>query len=396
MINIAILGFGVVGGGIAEVISENKELIKKSTGEEINIKYIFDRRTFENTPYEKLVTTDFDIIVNDPSVDIICETMGGSHPAYELSLKALKAGKHVVTSNKEVVCNFGKELLELAKENNKKYLFEASVGGGIPVIRGIREALAGNIITEINGILNGTTNYILTQMEHSGKDFAEALKEAQRLGYAEANPDADILGIDSRRKICILSAISYGKIVSESCVSTEGISNITLDDILLAKKCNAKIKLVGSSKLTPEGICITVSPAFVRIGNPLYLVEDVYNSILVNGSTIGNIMFYGMGAGRLPTASAVLADIMNIINNEADSSLLWDAASESQVFDFSSSLCKYYAFVEDDAKTVTDLIPEAEIICTDGGCAFICKAESATAFSDLLASLKVKSSFRAL
>lgn len=313
MINIAILGFGTIGSGVAEVLKTNFETVKSQAGDEVNVKYILDLRDFPDSEFGDRVVHDFKIILDDPEVSVVAEMMGGSHPAYDFSLAAIKAGKNVVTSNKEVVANFGVELLEAAKENKVRYLFEASVGGGIPIIRALTESLAGNEVCEINGILNGTTNYILTQMKERGITMQEALKEAQEKGYAEANPDADILGLDACRKICILSALAFGKLVSSDMVSTSGITEITTQDVEKAEANNQSIKLVARSVKLPDGkLCMSVSPVAVNNSNPLACVNDVFNAILVRGNTLGDVMFYGAGAGSLPTASAVVADIIDI------------------------------------------------------------------------------------
>lgn len=316
MIKIAILGFGTIGQGLAEVIAVNNKKIAESCGG-LEIKYILDLRDFPGHPLADRVVHDFSVIVNDPEVKIVAEMMGGSHPAYDFSLAALQAGKGVVTSNKEVVANFGPELLAAAKENGTRYLFEASVGGGIPIIRAMTESLAGNEICEINGILNGTTNYILTQMEQKGQSMEEALADAQRLGYAEADPTADIDGIDACRKICILSALAFGELIPSESVSTTGIRAVTKEDIADAKKNGSVIKLIARAAKLPDGrISIGVAPTAVRADSPLAGVSDVFNAVLVRGNTLGDVMFYGKGAGSLPTASAVLADIIDIANRE--------------------------------------------------------------------------------
>lgn len=313
MINVALLGFGTIGSGTAEVLKRNAQTCKMQAGDDICVKYILDLRDFPESEYADRIVHDYDVIVNDPEVSVVVEMMGGSHPAYEFSMAALKAGKNVVTSNKEVVANFGVELLAAAKENNVRYLFEASVGGGIPIIRAMTESLAGNEICEINGILNGTTNYILTQMKTYGKTMQEALKEAQQKGYAEANPDADILGIDACRKICILSALAFGELVSSDLVLTKGITELTTADVEKAEAQGKAIKLVARSSKTPDGkLYMAVSPVAVNNDNPLSTVNDVFNAVLVRGNTLGDVMFYGAGAGSLPTASAVVADIIDI------------------------------------------------------------------------------------
>ncbi len=312
MINVAIFGFGVVGSGTAEVLTQNAALISERVGDEINIKYILDLRDFPDSPFGDKVVHDIDVILSDPEVKICAELMGGSHPAFEFSVAAMKAGKSVVTSNKEVVANFGPELLKISSENGVRYLFEASVGGGIPVIHPIGNCLTANDITEVNGILNGTTNYILTQMINENKDFDTALAEAQDKGYAERNPSADVDGIDTCRKISILSAIAFGKLIPPEKVQTEGIRNVTLRDVANAAKFGASIKLIGKAIRVGDQICACVSPTLVRYTNPLSNISDVYNGVLVNGNAIGDVMFYGRGAGKLPTASPVVSDIIEI------------------------------------------------------------------------------------
>lgn len=316
MINIAILGFGTIGQGVAEVIKTNFDTVKARSGDEVYIKYILDLRDFPDHELSDRVVHDFNIILNDPEVSVVVEMMGGSHPAFDFSHAALKAGKNVVTSNKEVVANFGVELLKTAKENKVRYLFEASVGGGIPIIRTMTDSLAGNNIKSINGILNGTTNYILTNMKEKGISMEEALSQAQKKGYAEANPDADILGIDACRKICILSAIAFGVLVPSELVATKGITEITQDDIKKAEAEGKSIKLIARAEKTEDGnIYMAVSPVAVNAGSPLASVNGVFNAILVDGNALGNVMFYGAGAGSLPTASAVVADIIDIAQN---------------------------------------------------------------------------------
>ena len=312
MINVAIFGFGVVGSGTAEVLTQNAKIISERVGDEINIKYILDLRDFPDSPFADKIVHDINVIINDPEVKICAELMGGSHPAFEFSSAAMKAGKSVVTSNKEVVATFGPELLNIARENNVRYLFEASVGGGIPVIHPIGSCLTANDITEVNGILNGTTNYILTQMINENKDFDTALAEAQEKGYAERDPSADVDGIDTCRKIAILSAISFGKLVPPEKVSVEGIRGVTLRDVANAAKFGASIKLIGKAVRVGDRISACVSPTLVRHNNPLSGISDVYNGVLVNGNAIGDVMFYGRGAGKLPTASAVVSDIIEI------------------------------------------------------------------------------------
>ena len=315
MIHIALLGFGVVGSGTAEVLSQNKALIEKKVGDTINIKYILDLRDFPDSPFGHLVVHDFNTIVNDPEVSLVAEMMGGSHPAYDFTVACLSAGKSVVTSNKEVVANFGTELLALAREHGVSYLFEASVGGGIPVIRPLREDLAPNHVTAISGILNGTTNYILTRMDVEGASFDDVLKDAQRMGYAEANPAADVEGPDAARKTVILAAMAFGKRIDPNSILCEGITKITTADSELAKSMGYTLKLIGYTTRVDGRILAMVSPRLVPNTSPIYGVNGVFNGILVNADMVGEVMFYGPGAGKLPTASAVVADLTDIMSH---------------------------------------------------------------------------------
>jgi len=319
MVNIALLGFGVIGSGVADIISQNYELIKKHINDDINIKYIVDLRDFSGHKLEHKFIKDFKIVLGDPEISVVIEMIGGSHPAYDFSLAALNAGKNVITSNKEVVVNFGHELIAAAVQNNVRYMYEASVGGGIPIIRPLSNSLLGNEITEITGILNGTSNYILTQMERNNKSMEDALAEAQQKGFAEANPSADIDGIDTCRKICILAGLAFGKLIPQSVVmaNVKGIREITTDDMKKAQADNKVIRLLGRAvKLDSGKINISVAPYAVGKDNPLANINDVYNGILVKGNACGDIMFYGQGAGSMPTASAVLSDLIDIIKNK--------------------------------------------------------------------------------
>ncbi|MBQ8551792.1 MAG: homoserine dehydrogenase [Clostridia bacterium] len=345
MINVAIFGFGVVGGGTAEVLTQNAKLISERVGDDINIKYILDLRDFPGNPFEDKIVHDVNVILNDPEVKICAELMGGSHPAFEFSSAAMKAGKSVVTSNKEVVANFGPELLKIAAENNVRYLFEASVGGGIPVIHPIGNCLTANDITEVNGILNGTTNYILTQMINENKDFDTALAEAQEKGYAERDPSADVDGIDTCRKISILSAIAFGKLVPPEKVQTEGIRNVTLRDVANAAKFGASIKLIGKAVRVGDKISACVAPTLVRHSNPLSGISDVYNGVLVNGNAIGDVMFYGRGAGKLPTASAVVSDIIEIatfLSHPTHNIPVWERLSDDEILPADKLKSRWY------------------------------------------------------
>ncbi len=313
MVDIAVMGHGVVGSGVVELLIKNHDSIEKKTGGiGINVKYILDLRDFTGTPYDEKFTKSFDDILNDDSVKIVVEVMGGCHPAYEYAMACMNRGKCVVTSNKELVAQFGYQLLAAARDNNVSFLFEASVGGGIPIIRPLHQCLAANEISEIAGILNGTSNYILTKMFKEGADFASALAEAQRLGYAERNPAADVEGMDTCRKICILASLSFGKHIYPDAVETVGITGITKTDVAYAERWGGTIKLIGRAKMLENGkVFIRTSPAVLRYGSQLAGVDDVFNGILVRGDAIGDCVFYGKGAGKMPTASAVVADVID-------------------------------------------------------------------------------------
>ncbi len=316
MIKIALLGFGTVGSGVAEVLTENRKTIAERVGEEIDIKYILDLREFPDHPLGDRVVHDIGTILADKEVTVVAEMMGGSHPAYDFTKSALEAGKSVVTSNKEVVANYGAELLEIARQNGVKYLFEASVGGGIPIIRPVQDDLLANEIQSVDGILNGTTNFILTKMDKESADFAETLKEAQKLGYAEANPTADVDGLDPARKIVILSALAYGVLLSPEKIKVCGIRNITKEQTEIAKSLGCTVKLVGHCEKIGEKVLALVEPHAVPDTCQLYHVNGVFNGILTTCNMLGKAFFYGAGAGKLPTASAVTADIMHAGRDE--------------------------------------------------------------------------------
>ena len=311
MVQIAVLGYGTVGSGVVEVIDTNHESINRKAGDEINIKYVLDLRDFPGDPVQEILVHDFETIINDPEVDIIVEVMGGLEPAYTFTRRALEAGKSVCTSNKELVAEHGVELLELARKNNINYLFEASCGGGIPIIRPLNSSLTADEIDEVTGILNGTTNYILTKMASDGSEFEEALKEAQNYGYAERNPEADVEGYDACRKIAILSSLAYGNHVRYEDIYTEGITKITAADIKYAVAMGTSIKLLATSRKMEEGFYAMVSPVMISKKSPLYSVNGVFNAIFIHGNVLGDAMFYGSGAGKLPTASAVVSDVVD-------------------------------------------------------------------------------------
>ena len=323
---VAIFGYGTVGSGVFEVLNQNRDSITKRAGKELNVKYVLDLRDFPGDPAESLITHDFEVIVNDPEVAIVAEAMGGVNPAYKYVKACLEAGKSVCTSNKELVAKHGAEFLEIAKQKKVNFLFEASVGGGIPIIRPLNQSLTADEIMEITGILNGTTNYILTQMRDFGYDFDTVLKEAQRLGYAERNPEADVEGYDACRKLAILTSLSYGKQVDFEDIYTEGITKITAEDMKYAEAMKSAIKLLAMGNRQGDKFFAMVAPRMINRNHPLYSVNDVFNGILVKGNMVGDVMFYGRGAGKLPTASAVVADIVDAAKHEGTNIMtLWSS-----------------------------------------------------------------------
>lgn len=334
MINIAVVGYGVVGSGVAEVVRTNSKSIEVKCGEEVFVKKILDIRDIQGSPEQEKLTKDIEEIFADDSISIVVETIGGIGAAYEITKRALNSGRHVVTSNKELVATYGPELLTLAKEKGVHYLFEASVGGGIPIIRPLYSCLAANEIDGITGILNGTTNYILTKMTKEGSDFHDALKEAQENGYAEADPTADVEGHDACRKIAILSSISYNQFVDYKNIVTEGITKISSIDMAYAEKLGTVIKLIAKSNFIENKVYARVSPCMVSKSQIISNVDDVFNAIVVNGNAIGEAMFYGPGAGKLPTASAVVADVIDVVKHiDLNSTNLWEVTAENNTFD---------------------------------------------------------------
>ena len=316
MVKIAVLGYGTVGSGVVEVLRTNQKVIDERLGEELRVKYVLDLRDFPDDPVQELITHDFEDIVNDEEVRIVVEVMGGIEPAYTFVKRSLEAGKSVATSNKALVAKHGAELLRIAKEKNVNFLFEASVGGGIPILRPISQCLAANEISAVYGILNGTTNYILTEMIQRGKSFEQALREAQEKGFAEADPTADVEGIDAGRKICILADLCFGKNVPPSAITMEGITRITPADIACARTLGYKIKLLGRAMRTgPNSVTAFVAPHLISQSNPIANVDGVLNGIAVRGDAVGEAMFFGPGAGALPTASAVAADMIDCVRD---------------------------------------------------------------------------------
>lgn len=315
MTKIALLGYGTIGSGVAEVLRINKESIAKKAGDQIEIKYILDLREFPGDPNEDKIVHDYDVILNDPEIAVVVEAMGGVEPAYTFTKNALLAGKSVATSNKALVAKHGAELIALAGEKNLNFLFEASVGGGIPIIRPLISCLTADVVEEITGILNGTTNYMMTKMSEEGSEFEDVLKDAQQKGYAEADPTADIEGHDACRKIAILTSLVSGQQVDFEDIHCEGITKISATDIKYAKALGRSIKLLASSRLVDGKYCALVAPFMLPVEHPLYPVSDVFNAVFVHGNVLGDAMFYGSGAGKLPTASAVVADIVDIVKH---------------------------------------------------------------------------------
>ena len=368
MAKVAILGFGTVGSGVAEVLRENAAGIAHNAAEEITLKYIVDIRDFPESPYGSAHIKDFSVVEQDPEVTIVVETIGGVGVAYNFTKRALLAGKSVVTSNKELVAAHGLELLAIAKEMNVNYLFEASVGGGIPIIRPITQCLAANELDEVYGILNGTTNYILTSMVKDGAAFEDALKEAQRRGYAEQDPSADIEGKDAARKICILADLCFGKNVEPDGVFTRGIGTVTADDVEYARRLGCKIKLLGRAVRLPEGRALVyVAPHLIHKTSLLSNVDGVMNGIVVRGNAIGEAMFYGAGAGKLPTASAVTADIIDAAKHrKARKYLGWEASEPGYAVSPESVPMSWYVRTDSSLTAVGAAFPKVRLVSFPG------------------------------
>lgn len=356
MVQIAILGYGTVGSGVVEVLDVNGDSISKRCGQEINVKYILDLKDFPGTPIADKIVHDFSIIINDPEIKVVVEVMGGVEPAYSFVKEAILKGKSVCTSNKELVAKHGAELLELSKEKRVNFLFEASVGGGIPIIRPLNQSLTADEIEEITGILNGTTNYILTKMSNDNSDFDTALKEAQAMGYAERNPSADIEGYDACRKIAILSSLAFGMQVDFEDIYTEGIGSITDTDINYAKALGASIKLLGTSRKENDGVHAMVAPMLIKPTHPLYSVNDVFNGIFVRGNVIGDVMFYGSGAGKLPTASAVVADVVDAAKHIGTNIMTLWSSKKLKLIDRKETKHKFFVRVSDTSDAMKEKI----------------------------------------
>lgn len=397
MISIAILGFGNIGSGVAEVLVRNREKISAAVGDEITVKYVLDKRDLSGTAYADCAVTEIDEILDDPEVSIVCEMLGGTQPAYDYSMAALKAGKSVVTSNKEVVARFGVSLLETAKQMGVHYLYEASVGGGIPVLHALDDSLKGCRICRIDGILNGTTNYILTRMHDCMSTFGDALDEARRLGYAEANPTADISGADTCRKICILAAMAWGKLVSGDEVPCVGITEITAEDNDFAISCDGVLKLVATAIRTDGDLSLSVSPCVVMNDNPLSSAKGVFNAVKFDAGDLGDIMFYGMGAGKLPTASAVVSDIMAaILRKDTDRYTVFTENDEA-LLDKAELADSYCLAVEAKSEIVSERIPSMILLSEKDGVSYIlCESMSENAIHTALEGLSVSKCMRAI
>ena len=367
---VAVMGYGTVGSGVVEVIESHSDVIpKRIGGNTLEVARILDLRDFPDDSHADLFTKDFNDILNDEEIKIVAETMGGVNPAFDFTMKLLKAGKSVVSSNKELVAQKGLELLRTAEENGVNYLFEASVGGGIPIIRPLTQCLAANNIEGIAGILNGTTNFILTMMIEKGMSFNEALRIAQEKGYAEKDPTADVEGHDACRKVCILASLAFGKHVYPSQVETEGITNITLEDVSYIASADGVIKLLGQIKyLSDDRIAAFVSPAVVYNGSQLASVKDVFNAILVRGDAVGDVCFYGPGAGKLPTASAVVADVMDCAKHTQRRKFFgWGAGAEDYVVDYKTNVkMPFYVRAKADCSEVTSKFSEVKFLSRKG------------------------------
>ncbi len=386
MINVAVLGYGTVGSGVVEVIKTNKTLIDKRIADEINVKYVLDLRDFPGDEVEKVLVHDFEVILNDPEIKIVAEAMGGVEPAYTFAKKSLEAGKNFCTSNKELVAKHGPELIKIAKDHSVNFLFEASVGGGIPIIRPINESLTPDDVTEIVGILNGTTNYILTKMAKEGSDFDTVLRRAQELGYAEKNPEADVEGYDACRKIAILASLVTGKYVDFEDIKTEGITKITDTDFKYANLLGLSIKLFGRFKVDNGKYYASVTPVMIDKTHPLFSVEDVKNGILLRGNMVGDVMFYGSGAGKLPTASAVVSDIIEEARHLDKTIDIFMDSEKLELDDIENSESRFFVRAKNmDKDAAENLFGEVEVINLgelDDEIGFITRSMTEKAFAE--------------
>ncbi len=396
MIQIAILGLGTVGTGVAKVVAENAKQIERKLGEPLQVKAILVRH-FKDGPYRQLMTDDFRKIEEDESIRVVVETIGGVEAAYEYTKRALQAGKHVVTANKQLVAERGCELLELARKKNVSYLFEASVGGGIPVLHPLTQCMAANRIDEVYGILNGTTNYILSRMVRTGAFFSDALREAQAKGYAEADPTADVEGIDAGRKICILADLAFGYQVDPAVVPMEGISRLSLRDVKIAQRAGYRIKLLGRAVRMPGGgRTAYVAPHLIPEDNPIANVEDVFNAVMIRGNATGDVMFYGKGAGELPTASACVADVMECLQASPRREEIGWAADTTGFVDPEQLRTRYYFRIEGSLTDAAMAFGQVEVLSEDGETAFLTDAISGQDAADQSQRLNVLACIRVL
>ena len=396
MIQIAILGLGTVGTGVAKVVAENAKQIERKLGEPLQVKAILVRH-FKDGPYRQLMTDDFRKIEEDESIRVVVETIGGVEAAYEYTKRALQAGKHVVTANKQLVAECGCELLELARKKNVSYLFEASVGGGIPVLHPLTQCMAANRIDEVYGILNGTTNYILSRMVRTGAFFSDALREAQAKGYAEADPTADVEGIDAGRKICILADLAFGYQVDPAVVPMEGISRLSLRDVKIAQRAGYRIKLLGRAVRMPGGgRTAYVAPHLIPEDNPIANVEDVFNAVMIRGNATGDVMFYGKGAGELPTASACVADVMECLQASPRREEIGWAADTTGFVDPEQLRTRYYFRIEGSLTDAAMAYGQVEVLSEDGETAFLTDAISGQDAADQSQRLNVLACIRVL
>lgn len=369
MAKIAVLGYGTVGSGVVEVLETNKDSITKRAGREIEVKSVLDLRDFPGDPIQEKIVHDVDVIINDPEIEVVVEVMGGVEPAFTFVKRALEAGKSVCTSNKALVATHGPELLEMAKKRNLNFMFEASVGGGIPIIRPLNQSLTADEITKITGILNGTTNYILTKMDKEGSTYEETLKEAQELGYAERNPEADVEGFDACRKIAILTSLAYGSTVKFEEIRTEGITKITTKDFKYAEKLGYVVKLLATSCKENDKVYAITAPFMINSTHPLYNVNDVLNGIYIHGNVIGNVMFFGAGAGKLPTASAVVADVVDCVKHKGKNVMTVWSVEKLELGDADDEVRKFFVRVKgnvSDLSAVNAAFGNVQTVTVDG------------------------------
>lgn len=369
MAKIAVLGYGTVGSGVVEVLETNKDSITKRAGREIEVKSVLDLRDFPGDPIQEKIVHDVDVIINDPEIEVVVEVMGGVEPAFTFVKRALEAGKSVCTSNKALVAAHGPELLEMAKKRNLNFMFEASVGGGIPIIRPLNQSLTADEITKITGILNGTTNYILTKMDKEGSTYEETLKEAQELGYAERNPEADVEGFDACRKIAILTSLAYGSTVKFEEIRIEGITKITTKDFKYAEKLGYVVKLLATSCKENDKVYAITAPFMINSTHPLYNVNDVLNGIYIHGNVIGNVMFFGAGAGKLPTASAVVADVVDCVKHKGKNVMTVWSVEKLELGDADDEVRKFFVRVKgnvSDLSAVNAAFGNVQTVTVDG------------------------------